>query len=248
VLCDGDPGLWKLQRRSCQTRLSFSTGFISPCVSNTPYRRRAPGAGTSAATSAVIRSANWRAPSGDLARVRAHVLALGSPEHWFDAGHVRDVKGAVAARRHINDLIEYLDANRLALVNYGRRRHDQLPISTAFVESAVNEILSKRMIKKQQMRWNRWTVQAFLDVRVAVLNKTLAGSFRRLYPDFRSDNESYQSACSMMSPHDFACSQSGIAMSEPGGDPSSGSAWGHLRLPKRHAACKRREAAHSHPV
>ena len=111
--------------------------------------------------------------------------------HWFDAPHVRDIRGAAAAQRHINDLIEYLYANRLALVNYGRRRHDQLPISTAFVESAVNEILSKRMIKKQQMRWNRWTVQPFLDVRVAVLNKTLAGSFRRLYPDFQSDNENY---------------------------------------------------------
>ena len=105
--------------------------------------------------------------------------------------HVRDVRGADVVRRHINDLIEYLDANRLALVNYGRRRHDQLPISTAFVESAVNEILSKRMIKKQQMRWNRWTMQPFLDVRIAVLNKTLVGSFRRLYPDFQSDNESY---------------------------------------------------------
>ena len=109
--------------------------------------------------------------------------------HWFDAVHVRDVKGAAAVRRHIDDLIEYLYANQLALVNYGRRRHERLPISTAFVESAVNEILSKRMIKKQQMRWNRWTLQPFLDVRVAVLNKTLAGSFRRLYPDFQPDNE-----------------------------------------------------------
>ena len=77
------------------------------------------------------------------------------------------------------------------LVNYGTRCHVQLPISTAFLESAVNEILSKRMIKKQQMRRNRLTVRPFLDVRVAVLNKTLAGSFRRLYPDFQSDNESY---------------------------------------------------------
>ena len=32
-------------------------------------------------------------------------------------------------------------------------------------------------------------MQPFLDVRVAVLNKTLAGSFRRLYPDFQPDNE-----------------------------------------------------------
>ncbi len=80
------------------------------------------------------------------------------------------------------------DAWRLK-AEQGRRRHDRPPISTAFVESAVNAILSKRVIKKQQTRWNRWTVQPFLDVRVAVLNKTLAPSFRRLYPDFQPDNE-----------------------------------------------------------
>ncbi|CCJ06970.1 hypothetical protein [Methylocystis sp. SC2] len=61
--------------------------------------------------------------------------------------------------------------------------------ATAFVESAVNEILSKRMIKEQQMRWHRWTVQPFLDARVAVRNKTLPVSLRRLYPDFQPDNE-----------------------------------------------------------
>jgi hypothetical protein len=59
------------------------------------------------------------------------------------------------------------------------------------VESAVNEILSKRMIKKQQMRWNRWTVQPFLDVRIAVLNRTLSGSFRRRYPAFQVSNDDH---------------------------------------------------------
>ena len=101
------------------------------------------------------------------------------------------MRGAVAARRHVSDLIEYLDANRHALVHYGRRRHEGLPISTAFVESAVNEILSKRMIKKQQMRWNRWTVQPFLDVRIAVLNKALCGSFRLRYPAFHTENDNH---------------------------------------------------------
>jgi len=68
----------------------------------------------------------------------------------LDCSHVR---GADATRRHVHDLIDYLHADRHALANYGRRRHEGLPISTAFVESAVNEILSKRMIKQQQMRW-----------------------------------------------------------------------------------------------
>jgi hypothetical protein len=45
------------------------------------------------------------------------------------------------------------------------------------------------MIKKQQMRWNRWTVQPFLDVSVAVLDGTLESSFRRLYSDFRPAND-----------------------------------------------------------
>jgi hypothetical protein len=38
------------------------------------------------------------------------------------------------------------------------------------------------------MRWNRWAVQPFLDVRVAILDGTLEGSFRCLNPDFRPAN------------------------------------------------------------
>ena len=53
------------------------------------------------------------------------------------------------------------------------------------MESAINEIIAKRMAKSQQMRWNRWTVQPFLAVRVAVLNDTLADSFRDWFPGFR---------------------------------------------------------------
>ena len=56
--------------------------------------------------------------------------------------------------------------------NYGQRRREGKAISTAWVESAINEIIAKRMSKRQQMRWNRWTVQPFLAVRTAVLNDT----------------------------------------------------------------------------
>jgi hypothetical protein len=44
------------------------------------------------------------------------------------------------------------------------------------------------MNKKQQMRWNRATVQPFLDVRTAVLNDTLEDAFRYRYPGFRPTN------------------------------------------------------------
>ena len=63
-------------------------------------------------------------------------------------------------------------------------------LNCPFVESAINEIVARRiMMKKQQMRWNRWTVQPFLDVRVAVLDGTLEGSFRKIYPKFRRAND-----------------------------------------------------------
>jgi hypothetical protein len=61
------------------------------------------------------------------------------------------------------------------LVHYAARRRRGEPISTVFVDSAVNKIVAKRMNKKQQRRWKRTTVQPFLDVRTAVLNETLEG-------------------------------------------------------------------------
>ncbi|MGH3339948.1 MAG: hypothetical protein ACRDPL_14135, partial [Propionibacteriaceae bacterium] len=67
-------------------------------------------------------------------------------------------------RRHISELLGYLERNQDMLVHYAARRRHGEPISTAFVESAVNEIVAKRMNKKQQMRWNRTTVQPSLDV------------------------------------------------------------------------------------
>ena len=63
------------------------------------------------------------------------------------------------------------------------------PTPTAFLESTINEIISRRMINKRQMRWNRWTVQSFLNVRIAVLDGTLERSFRQLDPDFRPAND-----------------------------------------------------------
>jgi hypothetical protein len=86
---------------------------------------------------------------------------------------------------HISELTAYLNANADSLPNYGARYRAGQPISTGFAESAVNAIVAKRMIKRQQMRWNRDTVQPFLTVRVAVLNGTLEQTFRSWHAGFR---------------------------------------------------------------
>ena len=78
----------------------------------------------------------------------------------------------------------YLAANASAIPNYGERRLAGETISTSFVESAVNQVISKRMVKKQQMRWSPRGAHLLLQIRTRVLNDTLADDYRRWYPDF----------------------------------------------------------------
>jgi hypothetical protein len=52
------------------------------------------------------------------------------------------------------------------------------------VESAVNQVVSKRMVKKQQMRWTPRGAHLLLQVRTRVLNDDLGEVFRRWYPEF----------------------------------------------------------------
>jgi hypothetical protein len=60
-------------------------------------------------------------------------------------------------RKLANSLDEfhtYLCNNCGSIPNYGERWHNGEVISTAFVESTVNTVISRRMVKKQQMRWS----------------------------------------------------------------------------------------------
>ena len=62
------------------------------------------------------------------------------------------------------------------------------------------------MAKRQQMRWNRWSVQPFLNIRVAVLDGTLERLFRQIYPHFQAANDVH-GLCRSLSPNHFVCSR-----------------------------------------
>jgi hypothetical protein len=47
----------------------------------------------------------------------------------------------------------YITNNQQFITNYGERYRNGERIATGFVESTVNQVISKRMVKKQQMRW-----------------------------------------------------------------------------------------------
>ena len=67
--------------------------------------------------------------------------------------------------------------------NYGEKYRYGEAISTAFVESTVNEVIAKRMMKKQQMQWSPAGAHHLLQTRTAVLNDELKETFERWYPE-----------------------------------------------------------------
>jgi hypothetical protein len=69
--------------------------------------------------------------------------------------------------------------------NYGERHRQGETISTAFVESTINQVVSRRFVKKQQMAWTLKGAHLLLQTRTKVLNNELDDVFRRWYPKFR---------------------------------------------------------------
>jgi hypothetical protein len=194
VLCDGDAGLWRLQREALpDATIVLDWWHAAVRFEHALQLARGLGAGpadTHLADKAVrgLERAKWRLWHGRWAGCRRKLAALC---RWTERKPLRDVAGIDRLQRHASELLGYLERNEDVLVHYAARRRCGEPISTAFVESVVNEIIAKRTNKKQQMRWNRAAVQPFLDVRTAVLNDTLEDAFRSRHPGFRPANDDH---------------------------------------------------------
>ena len=190
VLSDGDAGLWRLQREALpNATVVLDWWHIAVRFEHALQTARGLGAVDAKVGAEAVRGlerAKWRLWHGRWLGCQRKLAALC---RWVRRTHVCGVAGIWRLEHHANELLGYLERNQGALVHYAARRRHGEPISTAFVESSVNEIIAKRMNKKQQMRWNRATVQPFLDVRTAVLNDTLEDAFRHRYPGFRPVND-----------------------------------------------------------
>ena len=54
----------------------------------------------------------------------------------------------------VEELHTYVGRNQEFVPNYGERYRNGESIASGFVESAINQVVSKRMVKKQQMGWS----------------------------------------------------------------------------------------------
>src|SRR6266498_4181552 len=101
-----------------------------------------------------------------------------------------EVPASCKLAKTVVEFHSYITANEAFIPNYGERyRYDEV-ISTAFVESTVNQVISKRFVKKQQMRWTKKGAHLLLQVRAQVLNEDLRPTFERWYPAMSSTDVS----------------------------------------------------------
>jgi hypothetical protein len=85
----------------------------------------------------------------------------------------------------VEDLHTYVERNQEFIPNYGERYRQGERIASGFVESASNQVVSKRMVKRQQMGWTPRGAHLLLPIRTRVLHQEWEDTFRRWYPGFR---------------------------------------------------------------
>ncbi|MEI9425760.1 ISKra4 family transposase, partial [Mesorhizobium sp. Cs1299R1N1] len=82
-------------------------------------------------------------------------------------------------QRYLQEFGRYIDNNANLIPNYAERHRHGEVVSTAFVESTVNQVIAKRFAKKQQMQWTPRGVHLLIQLRTRVLDGTLDNDFKR---------------------------------------------------------------------
>jgi hypothetical protein len=96
--------------------------------------------------------------------------------------------------RTLHEFDHYIRTNQSSIPNYGDRYRNGEAISSAVAESSVNQIVSRRFVKKQQMRWTRRGAHLLLQVRTQVLDDTLPATFQRWYPGMKTGESQQEPA------------------------------------------------------
>lgn len=122
-----------------------------------------------------IKAVKWRLWHGHVDR------AIGDLEQLVTKFKARQEEGALVGARLHNlgaQLLTYIRSNRNVIVNYGKRYRSGLRVATTLAESAVNSLIAKHMVKKQQKRWTQHGAHMLMQVRTAEVNGELRDRLR----------------------------------------------------------------------
>jgi hypothetical protein len=133
----------------------------------------------------LIESSKWHLWHGNLVQALKHLEWLETDLESASFENSNETTRKLL--KAVQEFHTYIERNRTFIPNYGERYRNGELISTSFVESAVNQVMSKRMAKKQQMQWSQRGAHLLLQVRTRVLNGDWEETFRTWYPDFRRE-------------------------------------------------------------
>lgn len=135
-----------------------------------------------------LTSIKWHLWHGNAERALEKILDLDDAltTHQDDPLVARKYSKCKPLARLLADFHTYVEQNSGFIVDYAERQRYGERVSTGFVESAVNQVLAKRMVKRQQMQWTKKGAHLLVQARTKVLNEEWENCFRQQYPGFRA--------------------------------------------------------------
>ncbi|MBC6700440.1 ISKra4 family transposase [Hymenobacter sp. BT190] len=133
-------------------------------------------------------SIKWHLWHGNAERALEKILDLDDilTTHQDDPLVAKKYSKCKPLARLLADFHTYVEQNSGFIVDYSERHHYGERVSTGFVESAVNQVLAKRVVKRQQMQWTKKGAHLLVQARTKVLNEDWEDCFRQQYLGFRS--------------------------------------------------------------
>lgn len=122
----------------------------------------------------------WRLWHGDACETLIRIEDLAEDLAELESGYPNLARFAKATTEFAADIRN----NRSIIPHYGKRRRNDEPISTAFVEFTVNVVVDKRFAKKQQMQWTKLGTHRLVQIRTRTLDGTLRDTFTVWYPAY----------------------------------------------------------------
>src|SRR6187549_2897481 len=120
----------------------------------------------------------WRLWHGDAGEALSRARALAEDVAALASGY----PGLVRLVKATAGLATYIENNSAAITDYAERWDHGEIISTAFAESTVDLVISRRFAKKQPMQWSKQGAHLLLQTRTRTLDGTLRDLFTSWYP------------------------------------------------------------------
>jgi hypothetical protein len=127
-------------------------------------------------------SLKWNLWHGKVRQALSEIVCLGLGVESLEL--LSDNKAKLS--RMLEEFASYISANRRFIPNYGDRWRNGETISSAFVESTVDQVISRRFVKKQQMRWTERGCNNVLQLRTRVINEELRPIMERWHPGMKT--------------------------------------------------------------